>query len=563
MIGFEENDSIFTEGIIEDSIKDATNVDIDKIKKDWGQKIGNATDAANKIAGFNAIAVDDVLDPVKKKIDEKNASKNFINRGSIIARSRNSVMQFPVYVTQTIRVNEAHIISKLFERVYASLFQTILAQNPIIDQDEANNLVFLKRFHTNINESADLILYNEFYSPIDDLDEMLKESVFYKEQVTPTMAIRFRRIPCVDQYLVKECARLATDPLEGLDYLKEDGQNSQNIDKWRNLTDDEIRAIAIDNLTVKDAKTGDIRKAKQNEIKLIEMSDKDAKNLSNKEQKDRANLLAKVDEIEYKLKEKIKNNEYKTVYKYKDGKYYSKIDAINAPKVPILLKDTDVKKINGMLPYTIEAAFIMQDKDGNAVKEVKFIIGIKTILHVIRPQDLSEDVKELVTGNIKSLQKVRYKTGEITFMDYLFNTKGIKNDAAKSVNYNKKWINTLKRLGEWEKINGSLLKTPAEFIRGGDIPIPNGTLILSKTDVNIITNQTGIDLSVVSNAKRLARSLFLIGICIVDSSAGKMSVLFPDSSSEWDVQSLASIDADLAKSDNSQVMRELNRMVNH
>ena len=40
---------------------------------------------------------------------------------SIVARARNSVLQFPVYVTQGIRVDEAHVISKLFERVYTTL----------------------------------------------------------------------------------------------------------------------------------------------------------------------------------------------------------------------------------------------------------------------------------------------------------------------------------------------------------------------------------------------------------------------------------------------------------
>ena len=90
----------------------------------------------------------------------------------------------------------------------------------------------------------------------------------------------------------------------------------------------------------------------------------------------------------------------------------------------------------------------------------------------------------------------------------------------------------------------------------------NGTMVLAQTDVTAMMNQTGIDLSVVSNAKRLARALFLIAVCIVDSSDGTMRVLFPDSSNDWDVQSLASIDAELSKTDNSQLMRELNRMVN-
>lgn len=121
---------------------------------------------------------------------------------------------------------------------------------------------------------------------------------------------------------------------------------------------------------------------------------------------------------------------------------------------------------------------------------------------------------------------------------------------------------TLKRLGEYNSTNGSLLKKPITAITGGSVPIPNGTLILSQPDVTMLTNQTGIDLSVVSNAKKLARRLFLIAVVIVDSSAGTMRVLFTDSDNDWDVQSLASIDAELSKTDNSQIMRELNRMVN-
>jgi hypothetical protein len=41
-----------------------------------------------------------------------------------------------------------------------------------------------------------------------------------------------------------------------------------------------------------------------------------------------------------------------------------------------------------------------------------------------------------------------------------------------------------------------------------------------------------------------------------------MRILFPDMGDSWDVQSLASVDAELAKTDNSQIMKELNKMVN-
>lgn len=578
MIGFQNNETLITEGIIDDSLK-ALNIDKDQVKADW-QDAKDAEIAADKVKAANKIANDDVLDPLRKDIDSirDKVKDHTVDRRSMIARSRNSVVQFPVYVTQTIRVNEAHIISKLFERVYATLFQTILAQNPIIDQEEANDLVFLKKFHTNINESADLILFNEFYNPIDEMDEILKESAYYEEQVTPTMKVKFRAVPCTDQYLIKECARLSHEPLEGLSYLSEANDMKEKISEanasYKNLTDKDLEEIAMDkaNLTKRERelinkKAEDIKK--EIDVAASTATNEEKKASIDRQLKQKAAAQEKLNNSLTQIKNDIKNGKFKD-YKYDGVRYQVKIKGakdtyrpMDTPKAPIFLKDSDIKKINGLLPYTIEASFIMQDKEKNPVREVKFIIGIKTDLHLIRMQDLAEDLREIVTGNIKSLQKVRYKTGEITFMDYLFNTKGIKNDAAKSVNYNKRWLNTLKRLGEWEKTNGSLLKKSSAALTNGNVPIPNGTMVLSQTDVTTMMNQTGIDLSLVSNAKRLARSLFLIAVCIVDSSAGTMRVLFPDSSNDWDIQSLASIDAELSKTDNSQLMRELNRMVNH
>ena len=169
------------------------------------------------------------------------------------------------------------------------------------------------------------------------------------------------------------------------------------------------------------------------------------------------------------------------------------------------MKDSDIKKQNGLLPYTIEAMFMIKTANG-LEREVRYIIGVKTVMHLFRTQDLAEDLKELVMGKVKTLQKVRYKTGEISFKDYFLNLKGLKSDASKHINYNKRWINTLKRLADYRDMNGSVMKGHISAITNGSVPIPNGTLVLSQPDVVNLTNQTGIDLSIVSNAKRLARS---------------------------------------------------------
>lgn len=568
------------ESILDDSLKAAKAIgaNTDEINKVWKNSQSGVLDKADVINSQvldNAGKVADSIDNVTKKAR--------IDNRSIIARARNSVLQFPMYVSQSTRVNAAHTINKMFERVYTTLVQTVLSQNQIIDEEQANDLVFLKNFHTNLKEGAE-VLMNKYYQPIDEMDQMMMESVFYTQKLTENCTVEFRVVPTDDRDLIQENARLLNDPLTGFMYLREANderrnerhnveQSKEGSAKFIQVSESDLKDMAMNRAGMSEREKELINQKPSDieaELRQSKHAGNDPKILQDaidKRLRQKAAADKKLQEALTSLKDDIKADKI-SGFSYKDGRFFRQdqtsktverpMGAVDAPK---LLKDSDIKKINGLLPYTIEATFRMRTRNG-LDRDVHYIIGIKTVMHLIRTQDLADDLRELVTGNIKSLRKVRYKTGEIGFLDYLFNIKGLKADAAKHINYNKRWMNTLKRLAEYKDTNASFLKQPVKLLAGGSVPIPNGTLVLTQPDVTSLTNQTGIDLSVVSNAKRLAKSLFLIGIVIVDSSAGTMRVLFPDSDTDWDVQSLAAIDAELAKTDNSQLMKELNRMVN-
>lgn len=587
------NSAFQEKSIIDDSLKAAADVDVAEIKKVWNDSTKGLDD---KLRTTNDEGLKKVGDSLKD-IDDRVGKPNRVDNRSIIARAKNSVLQFPIYIAQTIRVNEAHIIAKMFERVYTTLVQTVLSQNQYIDEDEANNLVFLKRFHSNIKEAADVLVdefYNKYFEAIDEIDQIMSDSIFFSQTLTENCTVEFRWTPYKDQNLIMENARLINEPLSGFLYLREADENS-NEEKIREaqqkdvaVSEKEFEELAADKANLSQNEIELIRKSPDDIRKEVEQeyggksssTDPDTIDEIVNDKLDKRNELKetlneKIDDIKKQIKAgefegySFKNGRYvraektnKTTYRPKPEKD-KKADPVNsAVDAPKILKDSDIKKINGLLPYTIEATFRIKGKNGSIDRDIRYIIGIKSVLHMIRTQDLAEDLRDIITGNVKSLQKIRYKTGEISFMDYMFNIKGIKADAAKHINYNKRWLNTLKRLGEYKNMHGSLLKKPISAITGGSVPIPNGTLILSQPDVTMLMNQTGIDLSVVSNAKKLADRLFLIAVVIVDSSAGTMRVLFTDSDNDWDVQSLASIDAELSKTDNSQIMRELNRMVN-
>lgn len=583
----------YQEATLGNLLKDTLNLDTDAIRKAWDEADKGVDASGKDIKNPRNHVLGAIDDNIKKgstaldNIDKKVNSRIYDSR-SIIARARNSVCQFPIYVPQTIRVNEAHIIAALFERVYATFVQAVLAQNPIMTEEEANNLVFLKKFHTNIKEAADVFV-NKYYDPIDEIDRMMCESIFYEQQLTENCRVRFSVVPTTDDYLIKENARLINEPLAGLSYLKEAPTmqtDSIETSKYTGsiLSEAELREMAIDRANLTSEEKYLIDKREQdiiNEVRArYDDSQQDIMRTAIRvrlDAKRRAEI--KVTDELASLKNDIKSGtdeRYRGKIVYSGGQYRRTnvekttqikksgmkegeyIKTIDAPK---LLKDSDIKKENGILPYAIEATFMIKT-DSGINREVRYIIGIKSVMHLFRTQDLAEDLRELIMGKVKGLQKVRYKTGEIKFKDYFLNLKGLKSDASKHINYNKRWINTLKRLADYRDMNGSMMKKEIGALTGGEPPIPNGTLVLSQPDVITLANETGIDLSIISNAKRLAKSLFLIAIVIVDSSAGTMRILFPDMDNEWDVQSLASIDAALAKTDNSQLMKELNRMVN-
>lgn len=575
-------------GFISDAIKDVTDVDVKGIVKDIkANKIDTTTDdfvdGAKKVGNVMSSIANKGLGPAgdtAKELDRM-ISKGRVDNRSIFARARNSVMQFPCYVTQTIPVNAAQIISKTFERVYASFVQTAISQTKIIDEAEANDLLFLKRFHTNIRESAE-VLYNGFYQPIDEFDAIMKESVFHREQISDTMMVEFSVVPAdVSEFLIKESARLASDPLEGFTYLKEadEAKAPQGYVLKKKAEREKKEFDAAHDKEISSETSTNVKQLTNDEIvdivaQRMNIGPKE-KNLIKKGNPDKTlddRYQAEFDKVAQEIKAgkrpgyKI-DSEGNWIHTTTSSKSGSKLvtakapDTIRGPETAVLLKDNEIKKINAMAPYMIQCHFIIRSA-GKLDQEAHYLVGVKTIMHLIRPQDLAEDLRDLVTGRIKSLQKVKYKTGETSWWEYIFHKNQIKKDAGKAINGNKRWINTLKRLSEFDKTKGSLMRGPITGLNKGDIPIPNATIILSQPDVTMLTNQTGIDLSIVSNAVRLAKSLYLICVAIVDSSAGTMRYIFPDSMSDWDVQSLASMEAEVAKTDNSQLMRELNHLVN-
>lgn len=582
---------------------------VNKIFSDLNKQNADNLDRLDKIAA----PVKSELSSMKTYSDElAKAAKNIdgaissttTDRRSIIARAKNSVLQFPIYMVNTVNISAAHTVAKTFERVYASFVQTTLSQYPIVDENSINDLAFLRQFHTNLKESTNS-LFNEYYQPIDDFDQIMQESIHNTLMCDNGIIATFDAVPATNAYLIAENARLINDPLTGFEnfFAESDAaemrreDNEERIESY-GLNEKDLEETFGKKKPVepeKPEKPEDVRPPKpvrhdQETDNHYEDRMHQWQNKLDKMDEDYLNAKAKYDRDKKKYDDDIKkyNDEFesfkndikegKTSYHFKGKKIVYNKDKKNfftnnrsienkksnvEIKAPVLLKDTDIKKINGMLPYTFDASFMLKSSGSNSGNIVHYIIGVKSVLHLIQPKDLSNDLQDLITGDIKNLQKVRYKTGEISFWkDYIFRKDALKSDASKHLDGSKRWINTLKHLADYNKQHGGMLDKPASMLAGGDIPIPNGTLVLTQPDVLRMKSDTGINLEDVGMAKKLARNLFMIAIVILDSSAGTMKVLFTDTDTNWDIQSLSSIEAEVARTDNSNFLKELKSVIN-
>ena len=228
---------------------------------------------------------------------------------------------------------------------------------------------------------------------------------------------------------------------------------------------------------------------------------------------------------------------------------------LKAQPAASVLKDVEIKKWNSLTPYAISATFKIKNKD-KLTDAVTYIIGVKTVLHPIELKDLNDDLEDIVNGSNRKLQKVRYTSGEISAKDYFLNLSNIKKNAARALKKTNAWLSTLKQLADYQKLSGTIINA-----HGKTLPIPNGTMVLSQADVIYLRDNTGIDLNDINTTAKFCNSLFLIALTIVDEIAGTMKMYF-DRNSDWDVQSIASLDAEIQKQDNSRISSELSKMIN-
>lgn len=220
----------------------------------------------------------------------------------------------------------------------------------------------------------------------------------------------------------------------------------------------------------------------------------------------------------------------------------------SAPK----LIDRDFKKANEMIPYGIQVRLIAVNDKKEFVQYVDFIVGVKTILHVVKSEEMVENIARALQNKSPIFKFLRWTTGEISLVkDLILNLDEMKGDAVNKADGNSPFFSTLRRLKK-RKIGVSNLTVPHALI-------PNATVVITSYEANYLEKNYAINVRDEKIAKKLIESMFLMAFIIMDEGTGTISVLY-DGDDSYQVYALETLERDNMMT-NNKLGKEIGRMI--
>lgn len=217
-----------------------------------------------------------------------------------------------------------------------------------------------------------------------------------------------------------------------------------------------------------------------------------------------------------------------------------------------VLDNNELKKANELVPTTLTLRINFMDKNGNLAGERTFNIGVKVTLH---PASSEEIINNLCSARDTGFFKfIRWTTGELSLVkDVLLNLNEIKLDVVNKTAGKSGWFSTFKRL----KAKSTIL---SKFSKGAQGFHPLGTIIISMDEAEIIKNKSGLDLTRVSDVKKVMDKFMLLGFVILDPATQTAMFIFDDSP-DFEMQPFSGLkrEGNGSNTDMKELLKVMNR----
>lgn len=220
---------------------------------------------------------------------------------------------------------------------------------------------------------------------------------------------------------------------------------------------------------------------------------------------------------------------------------------VQAPK----LVDRDIKKTNDMVPLGVQVRLIAVNDKKEFVQYMDFIVGVKTIMHIIQTDDMVDNLKRGIENKSLLFKFLRWTTGEISLIkDIILNLDEIKNDNVRQAGKSP-FFGTLQRLKN-KKVGMTNFTVPHAII-------PNATVVISSYEADILQSKYGIDIRRDTIVRMLMNNLFLMTFVIMDEGTGTVSVFY-DGDQTYQTYAIETLERDNAMNSN-KLGKEIGRMI--
>ena len=417
------------------------------------------------------------------------------NTKSVAKGANDSTFQFPCLIVDTAPLEMSTTFAASMDRVYSTFVQSWLSLHPVIDITvDRDPIQYLKKFHQNVKLESSL---ENLMIPSDEIDSYVERAyngeyeLFMNED--HTYGIMFNRA------VLNEMASVI---------------NSNNSYLTEYLSEFDLNPLDGHNY-----------------IEAFMEADSD--------------YTSSGDLLLNSIEGRIKNMQYKNAES--KAKIYQ---SVSSPK----LTERELKRANDMIPYGIQCRMMAVNDKNEFVQYMDFIIGVKTVLHLVKSDEMIDNIVRTLQNQSVLFKFLKWTTGEISlFKNLILDLDNIKFDASARSNGKNPWFSTLRRLKDHR------LK-----FRNGTVPtivVPNSTIVITNYESDYIEKTTGIDIRKPEITKKIMKNMFLMTFAIIDDASRTIDIFY-DGSDDYQTYALETLEREVSMNSN-KLGREIGRMISH
>ena len=225
---------------------------------------------------------------------------------------------------------------------------------------------------------------------------------------------------------------------------------------------------------------------------------------------------------------------------------------ITAKNMAPKMTERDLKKANDMVPYGIQVRLIAKNGDNEFVQYIDFVLGVKAVLHIVKSEELIENIQRSLRNKSLMFKLLRWTSGEISLMkNVILNMDELKRDAIDRQNGRSPWFSTLRRLRD-RRVGVRNFTVPHALI-------PNATIAISREEMTYMEETQSIQLKDPRVVKKMMDAMFLVTFAVLDDGTGTLD-LFYDGADSYETYALETLERENSANSN-KLGREIGRMI--